>query len=122
MKRLSRAATLLAAALAVLSTATAPALAAPPLVDRATYRNPVSSGFADTFADPSLIRGKDGWWYAYATSDPLKANDTSPAQIPIAKSRDLVSWTYAGDVFSDTNRPSWAATGAGLWAPDIRYV
>src|SRR4051812_44989032 len=122
MKRLSRAATVLAAALAVLSTATAPALAAPPLVDRATYRNPVSSSFADTFADPSLIRGKDGWWYAYGTSDPLREGSTTVAQIPVAKSRDLSSWTYVGDVFSDMNRPSWAATGAGLWAPDIRYV
>ena len=30
-----------------------PAAAAPPLV------NPVSSGFADTFADPSIVRGDD---------------------------------------------------------------
>ena len=31
-------------------------------------------------------------------------------------------WTYVGDAFSSSNRPSWAAADAGLWAPDIRYV
>ena len=29
-----------------------------------TYTNAVSKDFADTFADPSLLRGKDGWWYS----------------------------------------------------------
>jgi hypothetical protein len=86
----------------------------------ATYRNPVSAPFADTFADPSLIRGKDGWWYAYATSDPLHEGEGHPHLIPTAKSRDLVHWTYVGDAF--TTRPSWADTDAALWAPDIRYV
>src|SRR3954454_5160356 len=36
------------------------------------YRNPVSRSFADTYADPDVVRGKDGWWYAYAPSDPLR--------------------------------------------------
>jgi hypothetical protein len=112
------------------------------------YVNPVSKTIpADTFADPSLIRGKDGYWYAYGTSDPLceKTNPdpgcttedggAPPAdaehrrahRIPIAKSADLVTWKYAGDAFSDPgtaggNFPSWAADNAGLWGPDIRYV
>ena len=37
-----------------------------------TYRNPISASFADTFADPSIIEAKDGWWYAYSTADPLR--------------------------------------------------
>ncbi len=124
MKRLHRTTALLAVALApLLAGSTTPALAAPPHVERATYANPVSKSFADTFADPSLIRGLDGWWYAYGTSDPLRAGtDTTPAQIPIARSRDLASWTYVGDAFSDANRPAWATSDAGLWGPDIRYV
>lgn len=129
MKRLTRTTAVLAAVLgpvlvAGTSAPAAPALAAPPLVERATYANPVSKSFADTFADPSLIRGLDGWWYAYGTSDPLREGDDpdQPAQIPVARSHDLATWTYVGNAFSSTNRPSWAAPDARLWAPDIRYV
>src|SRR3954470_7874298 len=86
------------------------------------YSNPVSKPFADTFADPSVIRGKDGWWYAYGTSDPLKKGETAPHRIPIARSSDLVHWSYVGDAFSAATKPKWAAPDAGLWAPDIRYV
>jgi arabinan endo-1,5-alpha-L-arabinosidase len=128
MKRLTRATAVPAAALTLLlAGAASPALAAPPLVERATYANPVSKGFADTFADPSVIRGLDGWWYAFGTSDPLRASADpdqpgEPAQIPIARSHDLATWTSVGDAFSAQTRPSWAAADAGLWAPDIRYV
>jgi len=86
------------------------------------YRNPVSEDFADTFADPSVIRGKDGWWYSYGTSDPLWEGEKVPHRIPMAKSRNLVDWTYAGDAFSAENMPTWAASNASVWAPDIRYV
>ncbi|MEO8827436.1 family 43 glycosylhydrolase, partial [Lapillicoccus sp.] len=100
----------------------APAPAALPSVTRSSYTNPVSKSFADTFADPSLIRAKDGWWYAYGTSDPLRSGQTVPQQIPIARSHDLVSWTYVGQAFTTATRPSWAASDAALWAPDIRSV
>ena len=43
--------------------------------EHGTYTNPVSESFADTYADPAVIQGKDGWWYAYATADPLRAGD-----------------------------------------------
>ena len=88
----------------------------------ASYSNPVSRGFADTFADPSLVRAKDGYWYSYGTSDPLREGEGTPHRIPIARSADLVSWTHVGDAFSDATLPSWAEKDAGIWAPDIRYV
>jgi arabinan endo-1,5-alpha-L-arabinosidase len=100
----------------------APVTATAPLVTRTDYRNPVSRPFADTFADPSVIRGKDGWWYAYGTTDPLREGETTPHRIPIARSHDLVSWTYVGDAFTAATLPSWAAADAALWAPDIRFV
>lgn len=84
--------------------------------------NPVSRSFADTFADPSIIHAKDGWWYAYSTADPLRAGDANAGIMHIARTRDFVSWDYQGTVFNDTNRPSWATGTSGLWAPDIRYV
>ncbi len=86
-----------------------------------TVRNPISASFADTFADPALIQGKDGWWYAYSTADPLRAGD-EPGIMHIARTRDWRSWDYLGTVFDDTNRPSWATATSGLWAPDVRYV
>ncbi|MGN6613403.1 MAG: FAD/NAD(P)-binding protein, partial [Angustibacter sp.] len=79
-----------AASLAV--TTVAPASASAPGGDR--YVNPVSKAFADTFADPSVIRGKDGYWYAYGTSDPrhllnVRARHMSAyADVP----SDLLDW------------------------------
>jgi arabinan endo-1,5-alpha-L-arabinosidase len=89
-----------------------------------TYRNPVSRSFADTYADPDVVRGKDGWWYGYATSDPLRSRGARHL-IPMSKSRDLVHWQFAGDAF--TTLPSWADTTtaghlASMWAPDVHYA
>ncbi len=118
----TRAAALLAAlALAVTALVAGP-VASSRAADQPTYVNPVSKEFADTFADPSLIRGKDGWWYSYGTSDPLHEGEGTAHRIPMAKSHDLVHWTYIGDAFTDATLPTWAEADTGLWAPDIRYV
>jgi hypothetical protein len=89
-----------ATAAALAGSVTAPAGAADAVADRPTYVNPVSKSFADTFADPSVVRGKDGWWYAYGTSDPLREGEQTAHRIPIARSGNLVDWTYVGDAFS----------------------
>jgi len=88
----------------------------------ATYVNPVSQRIGDTFADPSVIRGKDGFWYAYGTSDPLREGERTEHRVPVARSTDLVDWRYVGDAFTAAKMPTWAAPDAHLWAPDIRYV
>lgn len=90
----------------------------------ATYTNPVSAGFADTYADPAVIRGQDGWWYAYGTTDPLREGEGTRHLLPVSRSADLVDWEYVGDAFTEDTLPAWADTdrGAALWAPDIRYV
>lgn len=87
-----------------------------------TYTNAVSKDFADTFADPSLLRGKDGWWYSYGTSDPLREGEGTPHRIPIARSHDLVTWSHVGDAFTGLTLPGWAATNASIWGPDVRFV
>jgi arabinan endo-1,5-alpha-L-arabinosidase len=86
--------------------------------------NPVSASFADTFADPAVIRGRDGWWYAYATTDPLRSGENRRHLVPTARSRDLRSWSYVGDAFTEATLPAWAdrERDAALWAPDVRYV
>ncbi|WP_182112726.1 family 43 glycosylhydrolase [Actinotalea sp. JY-7876] len=88
------------------------------------YTNPVSAPFADTFADPAVIRGLDGWWYAYGTTDPLREGEGTRHLLPISRSTDLVTWEYVGDAFTEATLPAWAdaSRGAALWAPDIRYV
>nr|WP_238353341.1 family 43 glycosylhydrolase [Kribbella solani] len=97
---------------------TTAAQAAPDPVVKTT--NPITSGFADTFADPSIIQGRDGYWYAYATSDPLVANGPF-GLMHMARTKDFSSWEYLGTVFNDQTKPSWAAPDSFFWAPDIRY-
>ncbi|MGI5191140.1 family 43 glycosylhydrolase [Promicromonospora sp. CA-289599] len=104
----------------------APAAAAPPPPGSAqppatTFTNPITEPFADTYADPAIIRGKDGWWYLYATSDPLVSGGPF-GNMHVSKSRDLESWEYVGTIFDDENRPAWAASASYFWAPDIRYL
>ena len=93
-----------------------------PGTETTSYVNAVSRQMADTFADPSVIRGKDGFWYAFGTSDPLREGERTPHRLPVARSADLVRWTHVGDAFTDATLPAWAAPDASLWAPDIRYV
>jgi arabinan endo-1,5-alpha-L-arabinosidase len=120
-RRLRRSAPAVLCALAcVLGVLAVPAAAAPAPARGDTYSNPVSAGFADTFADPAVVRGTDGWWYAYGTTDPLRSGEGVFHRIPTARSTDLVDWEYVGDAI--TALPSWAAPDAALWAPDVRYV
>src|SRR5215218_10132836 len=102
--------------------ALAPPAAAQATAAPGTYTNPVSRDFADTFADPSVIKAKDGFWYAYGTTDPLREGEGTRHIIPLARSSDLVNWTYVGDAFTEDTKPSWATPDAALWAPDIRYL
>ncbi|GAA1573692.1 hypothetical protein GCM10009742_15790 [Kribbella karoonensis] len=101
---------------AAIAAGTTAATAAPVV----TTTNPITSSFADTFADPSIIQGRDGYWYAYATSDPLVANGPF-GLMHMARTKDFSSWEYLGTVFNDQTKPSWAAPGSFFWAPDIRY-
>jgi arabinan endo-1,5-alpha-L-arabinosidase len=117
-RRLPAAAALLLA-LCLSGLAAAPAVGAP---GPGSYTNPVSRDFADTFADPAVIKAKDGYWYAYGTTDPLREGEGTRHIIPTARSTDLVNWTYVGDAFTEATLPGWAAPDAALWAPDIRYL
>ncbi|MEV8377419.1 family 43 glycosylhydrolase [Kribbella sp. NPDC056861] len=111
----------LAAALAVAAVATGTTAAvAAPSRPPVTTQNDISKPFADTFADPSIIQGRDGYWYAYATSDPLVSNGPF-GLMHMARTKDFGSWEYLGTVFNDATKPAWAAPGSFFWAPDIRY-
>jgi arabinan endo-1,5-alpha-L-arabinosidase len=94
-----------------------PAVAAPS--SGATYTNPVSAPFTDTFADPSIVRGGDGAWYAYATEDSMHPGEPA-AKVPMARSTDLAHWSYVGNAFSTA--PAYADPNTSYWAPDIRFL
>ncbi|WP_433869094.1 family 43 glycosylhydrolase [Saccharopolyspora sp. CA-218241] len=89
-----------------------------------TYTNPVTAGVVDTFPDPTMIRGGDGDWYAYGTTNPVfhSRGESGERILPVLRSTDMVGWTYAGDVFTAGDRPSWWPPGTRPFAPDIRYV
>ncbi len=111
------------AALVLVLAGAAPSTAA----DQRTYTNPLMSNFADAFSDPGIIRAKDGYWYAYATTTVMtrenQQNGGPPYYMPIARSADLVTWEFVGTVFNEDNHPEWKPfPGTGYWAPDVRYV
>lgn len=86
-------------------------------VDR-NYQNPV---WEPVLADPSIIRGEDGVFYAYGTQDNALWGDFYGVRyIPILSSTNLIDWKYENQVFRPITLPTWSQTsGAGLWAPDI---
>jgi hypothetical protein len=102
-----------------------PAVAGPASADEpATYTNPVTASFTRNFADPTVIRGRDGFWYAYATNGRQTA-DGERHLMMMAKSSDLVHWTDAGDVFTPETMPRYDGlpedANRQFWAPSIEY-
>ncbi|WP_231881568.1 family 43 glycosylhydrolase [Deinococcus puniceus] len=99
-----------------------------------TYSNPLTIKKADgtrveSCADPAVIQSRtpgDTNWYLYCTTDPHNTKDVDANNnlnfhlISMAKSPDLVNWTYIGDAF--TTKPDWVKDDAGLWAPNIEYL
>jgi arabinan endo-1,5-alpha-L-arabinosidase len=79
-----------------------------------TYTNPVLNV---VFADPSVIKAPNGWFYAYSTRTWHK--EERMVHLQIAKSRDLVHWQYLKDGMPVV--PSWADSTHQFWAPDIHY-
>lgn len=99
----------------------------------ATFTNPlliapIAIGPFESCPDPAIIRGQqpgDSSWYLYCTTNPLNSTDRNTSGrlnvhlLPMLQSRDLVHWTYVGDVFLE--RPAWVAPFGSLWAPDIQF-
>ncbi|MGH3658413.1 MAG: family 43 glycosylhydrolase, partial [Micromonosporaceae bacterium] len=86
-----------------------------------TYQNPVSLPDVENFGSPTLIRGHDGFWYAFGPGNPLNHGEERPL-FPIMRSPDLTSWSYVGDVFTPDTFPTWAKEDSNMWAPSIEYV
>ncbi|MCF7926990.1 MAG: family 43 glycosylhydrolase [Candidatus Izimaplasma sp.] len=79
-----------------------------------TYTNPV---LEPVFADPTVIKADDGYFYAYATEDFFNY-DTGTRTVAIFRSKDLVNWEDMGNAFE--TKPEWKSFGF-IWAPDIQF-
>jgi arabinan endo-1,5-alpha-L-arabinosidase len=98
-----------------------------------TYHNPLrpvvsKNRTVDSCADPTVLRGRGAQartWYMWCTTDPLNDSETRGTTtptfhpVPSMRSTDLVHWRYIGDALEQ--KPSWAAPGASIWAPDVVY-
>jgi xylan 1,4-beta-xylosidase len=62
------------------------------------------------YPDPSVVKIGDTYWASATTSNWLPA-------YPLLKSKDLITWTLSGNVF--TKPPDWV--DYYFWAPEITY-
>lgn len=79
------------------------------------YRNPV---FEPVLADPTVIRGDNGWFYAYGTNEDW-GDGQGTRLVPIIRSKNLTDWTYVRAAF--LSKPNWKEQG-GIWAPEVVKV
>ncbi len=95
------------------------------------YRNPLNfikqnkEKYFVTCADPDIILGDDNYYYLYTTNTVVeKLNGTIEKDLgPIFKSKDLITWIYAGSVFDNyPGATEWGTYGAGVWAPNVIKV
>jgi arabinan endo-1,5-alpha-L-arabinosidase len=99
----------------------------------ATYTNPLTItdpklGAVTSCPDPNILKSQNAGvdtWYLYCTEDAHNSSDRVNGQlawhlISVFSSPDLVNWTSVGDAFRSL--PSWAASGALLWAPAVKYL
>lgn len=89
------------------------------------FTNPLLTGVTENFADPTIIRGRDGYWYAYATNGPRFAGDERQLMM-ITRSPDLLEWEWVGPVFTRETMPTYdgkpADANRQFWAPEIAVV
>jgi len=74
-----------------------------------SYTNPVINVNAP---DPTIVRDDRKLFYLFSTE--------TGGQVPIYRSKDLVSWTRVGAAFNSTTRPNFV--DGNIWAPDAKKV
>lgn len=77
----------------------------------AMIANPVLDA---NFPDPTLIKARDGFYYAYATQGEVGGQMHN---IQVARSRDLAQWEQLGDGLPE--KPVWASRTQDFWAPHV---
>lgn len=67
------------------------------------------------FPDPSIIKGKDGYWYAFATTP------NKDVQVQVAKSNDPLGQWEILPGYDALEHKAWTL-GEHTWAPDVREL
>ncbi|MGH3746548.1 MAG: family 43 glycosylhydrolase [Micromonosporaceae bacterium] len=80
----------------------------------------MSTPAVENFGSPTVVRGRDGHWYAFGPGNPLNPGEDRP-MFPILRSADLTSWSHVGDVFTPETFPTWAKPDSNMWAPSIEF-
>ncbi|OGX83042.1 glycoside hydrolase family 43 protein [Hymenobacter glacialis] len=75
------------------------------------YTNPVID---DNFPDPTIIRTRSGWYYAYGTQT---KHTGVLINLQVARSADLITWEYLGEGLPE--KPRWATDSQKIWAPHV---
>lgn len=69
---------------------------------------------APNFPDPMVLKGRDGFYYAYATGP-----QGLPPNMVVSRSRDLASWEKPKEILPV--KPRWAQTKDKFWAPHVIF-
>lgn len=77
----------------------------------AMIANPVLDA---NFPDPTLIKARDGFYYAYATQGEVGGQMHN---IQMARSANLAQWEQLGDALPE--KPVWASRTQDFWAPHV---
>ncbi len=85
----------------------------------ATSSEPATAAIANpvldaNFPDPTLIKARDGFYYAYATQGEV---DGKMHNIQMARSANLAQWEQLGDALPE--KPVWASRTQDFWAPHV---
>ena len=92
------------------------------LLDRKGFRDQENWGFLNAHDPAVLSEAVDGWTYVYSTD--LQHGMLARRGCQIRRSRDLVSWEFAGWALPDGPPPEVDARvqSVNLWAPDCVRV
>jgi arabinan endo-1,5-alpha-L-arabinosidase len=90
------------------SNTTAPSVQSP--ATAATYKNFV---FDHNGGDIQSFKDSSGWYYGYY---PQKKS------VYVLKSKDLVSWTYIGEVYNNAGDEYGGQSATGIWAPEVHLL
>jgi hypothetical protein len=93
-----------------------------------TYREVLiknlAPGMLYGYGDPAVIKVEDDKAGGDASYYLLSTSNDAPDSFPIIRSKDLVSWEFAGYVFPRGQKPEWAKEGEGsdYWAAEMHLV
>lgn len=72
------------------------------------------------FPDPTLLKARDGHYYAYATQGTSEKGEPRIYNLQLSRSKDLKTWEHLGEALPQ--KPAWAKTTQAFWAPHVHFA